>query len=66
MFEYIETLRADTYHKVEKILKEKGLLKWIPLWHSEGEYAPNTESKSNKQSTRHKVGFKQSNFFIGE
>jgi thymidylate kinase len=27
MFEYIETLRADTYHKVEKILKEKGLLK---------------------------------------
>jgi thymidylate kinase len=27
LFEYIETLRADTYHKVEKILKEKGLLK---------------------------------------
>ncbi len=26
-FEYIETLRSDTYHKVEKILKEKGLLK---------------------------------------
>jgi thymidylate kinase len=27
LFEYIETLRSDTYHKVEKILKEKGLLK---------------------------------------
>jgi thymidylate kinase len=27
LFEYIETLRSDTYHKVEKILKEKGFLK---------------------------------------
>ncbi len=27
LFEYVETLRSDTYHKVEKILKEKGLLK---------------------------------------
>ena len=27
LFEYIETLRSDTYHKVEKTLKEKGLLK---------------------------------------
>ncbi len=27
LFEYIETLRSDTYHIVEKILKEKGLLK---------------------------------------
>jgi thymidylate kinase len=26
LFEYIETLRSDTYHKVEKTLKEKGLL----------------------------------------
>ncbi len=27
LFEYIETLRSDTYSKVEKTLKEKGLLK---------------------------------------
>ncbi|MDQ6723981.1 MAG: hypothetical protein M3Z01_06935 [Thermoproteota archaeon] len=27
LFEYIETLRLDTYHKVEKMLKEKGMLK---------------------------------------
>ncbi|HXS60943.1 MAG TPA: hypothetical protein VN703_09060 [Candidatus Sulfopaludibacter sp.] len=27
LFEYIETLRSDTYHKVERTLKEKGLLK---------------------------------------
>ena len=27
LFEYIETLKSDTYHKVEKILKEKGFLK---------------------------------------
>ncbi len=27
LFEYIETLRSDTYHNIEKILIEKGLLK---------------------------------------
>ncbi len=27
LFEYIETLRLDKYHKVEKMLKEKGMLK---------------------------------------